>query len=50
MAGDEEDSHKIILQNEGFKVDAYLHGLGENKKIRELYVERANDAWNALHE
>ena len=48
MAGDEEDSHKTILQNEGFKVDAYIHGLGENKAIRDLYVARANDAWDAL--
>lgn len=48
MAGDEDDSHKTILTNAGFKVDAYLHGLGENKKIRELYVDRANDAWDAL--
>lgn len=48
MAGDEEDSHKTILTKEGFKVSAYLHGLGENKAIRELYVNRANDAWDAL--
>ena len=48
MAGDEEDSHKTILTKEGFKVDAYLHGLGENKAIRNLYVDRANDAWDAL--
>ncbi len=48
MAGDEDDSHKTILTNEGFKVSAYLHGLGENKAIRGLYVEHANDAWNAL--
>ena len=48
MAGDEEDSHKTILTKEGFKVDAYLHGLGENKAIRALYVDRANDAWDAL--
>ncbi|MBR4696196.1 MAG: sirohydrochlorin cobaltochelatase [Selenomonadaceae bacterium] len=48
MAGDEEDSHKSILQNEGFQVEAYLHGLGENKAIRDLYVARANDAWDAL--
>ena len=50
MAGDEEDSHKTILTNEGFNVSAYLHGLGENKAIRALYVERANDSWNALQE
>lgn len=48
MAGDEEDSHKSILEKEGFKVDAYIHGIGENKNIRDLYVSRANDAWNAL--
>ena len=48
MAGDEEDSHKSILMKEGFKVDTYLHGLGENEKIREAYVERANDAYDAL--
>lgn len=48
MAGDEEDSHKTILQNEGYTVSAYLHGIGENQAIRDLYVERANDAWDAL--
>lgn len=48
MAGNEPDSHKSILEKEGFKVDAYLHGLGENAKIRAMYVERAEDAWNAL--
>ena len=48
MAGDEEDSHKTILMKEGFTVKADLRGLGENKAIRALYVERANDAWDAL--
>ena len=48
MAGDEEDSHKVILEKMGFKVESRLQGLGENKKIRELYVERANEAWDAL--
>ena len=48
MAGDEEDSHKVILQNMGFKVETRLQGLGENKKIREIFVERANEAWDAL--
>ncbi len=48
MAGDEEDSHKVILEKMGFKVEAKLQGLGENKKIRALYVERANEAWDAL--
>ena len=48
MAGDEPDSHKSILEKDGFKVDTYLHGLGENQNIRNIFVERANEAWDAL--
>ena len=48
MAGAEPDSHKSILEKEGFKVDTYLHGLGENQNIRNIFVERANEAWDAL--
>lgn len=48
MAGTEPDSHKSILEKEGFKVDTYIHGLGENQNIRNLFVERANEAWDAL--
>ena len=33
MAGAEEDSHKSILEAKGFKVNAYVHGLGENKYV-----------------
>ena len=48
MAGNEPDSHKSILEKDGFKVDTYLHGLGENQNIRNIFVERANEAWDAL--
>ena len=48
MAGAEPDSHKSILEKEGFKVDTYIHGLGENPNIRNLFVERANESWDAL--
>lgn len=48
MAGSEEDSHKSILEKEGIKVEAYIHGLGENKAVRNVFVERANAAWDAL--
>lgn len=48
MAGPEPTSHKSILEKEGFKVNTYLHGLGENKDIRNMYVERANEAFTAL--
>ena len=49
MAGAEPESHKSILEKEGFKVDTYIHGLGENPNIRNLFVERANESWDALH-
>ena len=38
----------MILEKEGFKVRAYLHGLGENPEMRKLYVARANEAWDVL--
>lgn len=48
MAGDEEDSHKSILEKEGIQVEAYVHGLGENEAVRNVFVERANAAWDVL--
>ena len=34
MAGAEPDSHKSILEAAGYKVDAYIHGIGENPAIQ----------------
>ncbi len=48
MAGSEPDSHKSILEKEGFQVSTYLHGLGENPNIQKIFVERANEAWQVL--
>lgn len=48
MAGSEEDSHKTILEKEGFKVNTYIHGLGENEAVRNIFVEKANQSWDAL--
>ena len=48
MAGNDPDSHKSILEKEGFHVTSYIHGLGENAAIRKIFVERANEAWDAL--
>lgn len=48
MAGSDPDSHKSILEKDGFHVSAYIHGLGENENVRKLFVDRANEAWNAL--
>lgn len=48
MAGSEEDSHKSILESKGFKVKTYLHGLGENKNIRDMFAAHADEAWDTL--
>ena len=48
MAGKEPDSHKSILEKEGFTVTPYIHGLGENEAVRQMFVDRANEAWDAL--
>lgn len=48
MAGSEEDSHKTILEKEGFKVNTYIHGLGENEAVRNIFVAKANQSWDAL--
>lgn len=50
MAGAEPDSHKSILEKEGFKVSTYIHGVGENENVRKLFVDRANESWNALEQ
>ncbi|WP_346353145.1 sirohydrochlorin cobaltochelatase [Azotosporobacter soli] len=44
MAGDEPNSYKSQLIKAGFKVDAYLHGLGENSGIQDIYVQHVKDA------
>ena len=44
MAGDEEDSWKSVLKKEGFVVETYLHGLGENEKVQDMYVNHAKAA------
>ena len=47
VAGD-QDSHKSILTKAGFKVNTYIHGLGENENVRALYIQRANEALAAF--
>lgn len=44
MAGDEEDSWKVMLKEKGFEVDTYIHGLGENQGIRNIFMEHAEAA------
>ncbi len=44
MAGDEEDSWKTILTNEGFEVVTLLRGLGEIAAVRDVYVDHVKNA------
>jgi sirohydrochlorin cobaltochelatase len=43
MAGDDKESHKSQLTAAGLKVDAYIHGIGENVAIQDLYMQRLKD-------
>ena len=36
------------LKAAGFNVNTYIHGLGENTAVRQLFVDRALESWNAL--
>lgn len=44
MAGPDEDSWKSIMEKAGITVVPYLHGMGENDRVAEIYVHHAADA------
>lgn len=44
MASDKEDSWKSLLLKEGIKVNLFLHGIGENEKISEIFIKHIEDA------
>lgn len=46
MAGDEEDSWKRILENEGFEVECILKGLGQFNGIRKMFLEHCRNGRN----
>ncbi|MBU3181827.1 sirohydrochlorin cobaltochelatase [Clostridium psychrophilum] len=46
MVGESEDSWKNILESDGFKVKLYLHGLGENSNVQDIYIQHINDVIN----
>lgn len=50
MAGEEEDSWKSILEKEGYEVEIYLHGLGENEGIRNIYASHTQNEIDELLE
>jgi sirohydrochlorin cobaltochelatase len=33
-----------MLKKEGFVVETFLHGLGENQAIQDIYVQHVKDA------
>ncbi|MBC8059563.1 MAG: sirohydrochlorin cobaltochelatase, partial [Clostridiaceae bacterium] len=43
MAGEEEDSFKNLLLKAGFKVNLYLHGLGELQDFQDIYLKHIED-------
>lgn len=43
MASDEEDSWKTILEKNGIEVDVKIKGLGENMKIRQIFISHLKD-------
>lgn len=43
MAGDDKESFKSQLIEAGFQVETYLHGLGENSAIQDIYVQHVKD-------
>ena len=43
MAGDGEDSWKSVLQEEGYKVEVILKGMGEYDNIANIWVENLKD-------
>ena len=44
MAGDEEDSWKVILTDAGFEVECVLEGLGQNAGIRAINIDHIKAA------
>jgi len=43
MAGEEEESWKNVLENEGFEVEIELKGMGEYEDIQNMYVKKIAD-------
>ena len=50
MAGDDKDSWKSQLQQEGFTVKTYVYGLEENKAVQDIYVQHVRDAILGLYQ
>lgn len=49
MAGDEDDSWKMVIRSKGIRVVPVLKGLGENNAIAGIYVQHIRDAASDNH-
>lgn len=47
IAGDTPASFKNILESEGFHVVSHVMGMGEWPEMRELFINRAKEAWES---
>lgn len=50
MAGDEEDSWKTVLTDDGYEVECVLEGLGQVPAIQDIYVAHTQAAVDSLAE
>lgn len=48
LAGDEAESWKVQLEKAGYEVSVYLHGLGENPAIQNIYLRHVAAAVRQL--
>ena len=48
MAGEEEGSWKKAFEEEGYEVSCILRGLGELKKIQQIFIKHAKEAESGL--
>ena len=48
IAGAEDDSWKSMLEAKGYKVTPILEGLGQNAAVRDLILEKLNEAWGGF--
>ena len=47
MAGDEEDSWKTILTEDGYSVETVIEGLGQVTGIQDIFIKHINEAMNS---
>jgi sirohydrochlorin cobaltochelatase len=50
MAGTDKDSAKNQLEAAGFEVAVFLHGLGENSAVQDIYVQHVKDAIDGTYD